>query len=244
MTRQAFGLVAMLAIALLLDAPAAAESAPVKKSRSGICHCPGGQYYGKTKSFTPFNSVKACLDSGGRHPKRGQGDCGKAAPAGKTKDGKRSARPATRAKDGDTLTLNGVTVRLQGIDAPESGQSCRNARDRSYPCGATATAALRLMMSAGGVRCDFEPETGRYGRRIGYCYLASHKTAHSWSAIESKLVGFKVCRVQGVGHPDLQRSGAHRNRHKVDSAHAKYNCSQSLCRASACSAVAPCPRPG
>ena len=47
----------------------------VKKSRSGLCHCPGGSFYNRTKRFTPFQTIKECLASGGREPKRGQGDC-------------------------------------------------------------------------------------------------------------------------------------------------------------------------
>ena len=57
------------------------EASPVKKSRSGICHCPGGNYYEKTKNFGAFSSIEKCLASGGRHPRRGQGDCSKATPA-------------------------------------------------------------------------------------------------------------------------------------------------------------------
>ena len=58
----------------------AAECLPVKKSRSGICHCPGGSYYGRTRNFTPYWSIEDCLASGGRHPKRGQGDCTRVTP--------------------------------------------------------------------------------------------------------------------------------------------------------------------
>ena len=47
----------------------------VKKSDSGICHCPGGQFYDRTSNYTPFETIDACLASGGRKPKRGQGDC-------------------------------------------------------------------------------------------------------------------------------------------------------------------------
>ncbi|MCY4589829.1 MAG: thermonuclease family protein [Alphaproteobacteria bacterium] len=181
---------AVLLIAVL-DAPsvaAAAEGAAVKKSGSGICHCPGGQYYGRTKNFTPFDSIEACLDSGGRHPKRGQGDCVKAAPA-KPKS-ERSVKP-TRAIDGDTLTLKGVMVRLQGIDAPESGQSCRNAQNRPYPCGAVATAALKLMLASGGVRCDFEPKPGRYGRKIGYCYASDGTDINRWMVRQGFAVAYR-----------------------------------------------------
>ena len=52
----------------------------IKMSSSGICHCPGGQYYNRTKNFTEYRSINDCLAAGGRHPKQGQGDCSKLAP--------------------------------------------------------------------------------------------------------------------------------------------------------------------
>ena len=57
----------------------AVDDVIVKKSSSGICHCPGGQYYDRTQNFTEFRSIDECLESGGRHPKQGQGDCPEAA---------------------------------------------------------------------------------------------------------------------------------------------------------------------
>lgn len=44
--------------------------APVKKSKTGICHAPGSTYYNQTKNFTPFKTLDDCLKSGGRMPKR------------------------------------------------------------------------------------------------------------------------------------------------------------------------------
>jgi len=41
----------------------------VKLSKSGICHTPFSSYYSRTKNFTPFNSLTACLNAGGRNPK-------------------------------------------------------------------------------------------------------------------------------------------------------------------------------
>ena len=46
------------------------ENAPVKKSKSGICHPKGGSYYKRTKIFTPYLDMETCLKSGGRRPKR------------------------------------------------------------------------------------------------------------------------------------------------------------------------------
>ncbi len=42
---------------------------PVKKSRNNICHDRDSQWYAQTIHFEPFNTLKKCLDSGGRLPK-------------------------------------------------------------------------------------------------------------------------------------------------------------------------------
>ncbi len=64
-----FGLFGPL-IGALDVAVAAEEVPPVKKSKSGICHPKGGTYYKRTKNYTPYSSMEACLKSGGRKPKR------------------------------------------------------------------------------------------------------------------------------------------------------------------------------
>jgi len=46
------------------------NDAPVKKSKTGICHAPGSTYYNQTKNFTPFKTLDDCLKSGGRLPKK------------------------------------------------------------------------------------------------------------------------------------------------------------------------------
>lgn len=40
-----------------------------KKSNTGICHKKGSQYYKQTKDFISFDSIKDCLNSGGRLPR-------------------------------------------------------------------------------------------------------------------------------------------------------------------------------
>ena len=66
-------LVALTAFSVFISSDATAQE--VKKSGSGICHCPGSQFYDRTSNFTAFDTLEACLASGGREPKRGQGDC-------------------------------------------------------------------------------------------------------------------------------------------------------------------------
>lgn len=41
----------------------------VKKSNSGICHDTSSASYNRTKNFEVFNTIEACLESGGRLPK-------------------------------------------------------------------------------------------------------------------------------------------------------------------------------
>lgn len=74
-------------LAMLLSlSPVPVHAQDVKKSENGICHCPGGSYYARTKAFTAYPTLEACLAEGGRPPQRGQGQC----PHG----GARLSRPA------------------------------------------------------------------------------------------------------------------------------------------------------
>ena len=54
---------------LFADEPPKANE-PVKMSKSKICHAPNSSYYAKTQNFTPYKTLKECLDAGGRLPKR------------------------------------------------------------------------------------------------------------------------------------------------------------------------------
>lgn len=46
----------------------------VKKSSSGICHDESSASFNRTKNFTPYDSVSACIASGGRLPKGAAND--------------------------------------------------------------------------------------------------------------------------------------------------------------------------
>lgn len=53
----------------LFISPAALSAEVVKLSNSGICHDESSSSYDRTRNYTPFNSIEACLESGGRLPK-------------------------------------------------------------------------------------------------------------------------------------------------------------------------------
>ena len=46
------------------------SNVPVKKSKTNICHKKGSKYYEQTKHFKAYNTIKDCIDSGGRLPKK------------------------------------------------------------------------------------------------------------------------------------------------------------------------------
>jgi endonuclease YncB( thermonuclease family) len=77
---------------------------------------------------------------------------------------------AARVIDGDTLTVGEVRVRLEGIDAPEAGQTCRRKWIGLWPCGEAATAALAKLVGRRVVVCT-ERGFDKYGRVLGVCFL-------------------------------------------------------------------------
>jgi len=70
--------------------------------------------------------------------------------------------------DGDTLEIQGVRIRLWGIDAVESSQTCLDAGGKPWPCGRRAAFALADLLGQRTVRCE-RRGTDRYGRMVAVC---------------------------------------------------------------------------
>jgi endonuclease YncB( thermonuclease family) len=71
--------------------------------------------------------------------------------------------------DGDTIDIGGTRIRLEGIDAPEAGQTCQTALGETWACG---TAATRLMVDLTrdvSVDC-YSRGLDKYGRLLGICF--------------------------------------------------------------------------
>jgi len=77
-----------------------------------------------------------------------------------------------RVVDGDTLAFENQRVRLHGIDAPESKQTC-TANGKPWNCGEEATFALSYLVGNHWIRCE-ERDTDRYGRIVAVCYAGPH----------------------------------------------------------------------
>ncbi len=72
--------------------------------------------------------------------------------------------------DGDTFRVNGTSLRLHGIDAPEQDQPCQDSAGRDWACGAWVTDQVRRAYSGKRVRCE-GVTTDRYDRLVAKCYL-------------------------------------------------------------------------
>jgi endonuclease YncB( thermonuclease family) len=75
--------------------------------------------------------------------------------------------------DGDSFTVGKRKMRLDGIDAPEFRQMCRDEASREWPCGRAARAALEQILVEPGFTCEVETQD-RYSRSLATC-----KTAHT-----------------------------------------------------------------
>jgi len=74
-----------------------------------------------------------------------------------------------RVKDGDSLVVAGQQIRLQGIDAPEFKQTCRNLADgHEWPCGRASATHLRRLIAKRQVTCVVE-DIDKYGRSVAHC---------------------------------------------------------------------------
>lgn len=73
-----------------------------------------------------------------------------------------------RVIDGDTFVLDGTVIRINGIDAPEEGQTCRKRSGRTWACGVEATGALKGLLHGKAISCDHLANDA-YGRSIANC---------------------------------------------------------------------------
>lgn len=91
--------------------------------------------------------------------------------------------------DGDTLEIQGTRIRLFGIDAPESAQTCLNQSGKSDRCGKRAAFALADKVGARVVSCQ---PTGkdRYHRVVARCSVAG-EDLQAWMVRNGHALAFR-----------------------------------------------------
>ena len=86
-----------------------------------------------------------------------------------------------RIIDGDTIVFKTKTIRLFGIDAPETNQYCFDEKKIKYSCGLNSTKALVQFINKNrykSIKCSHY-EIDKYGRFIGECWIGEI-SINSW----------------------------------------------------------------
>lgn len=94
----------------------------------------------------------------------------------------------TRVVDGDTIVFNGTRIRLFGIDAPETKQSCTLA-GKAYECGIASKDALEAKIGTDPVRCAVKRKD-MYGRSVAICKLEKGLDLNAWLVKEGWAVAY------------------------------------------------------
>jgi endonuclease YncB( thermonuclease family) len=83
-----------------------------------------------------------------------------------------------RVIDGDTLDVGDARIRLYGIDAPETDQSCVRENGTEWACGAWVTRVVAGRYQGRMARCDAQTHD-RYGRLVAICRVGGEDMARS-----------------------------------------------------------------
>ena len=98
--------------------------------------------------------------------------------------------------DGDTIEIHGTRIRLHGIDAPESSQTCTT-QGKTYRCGQQAAFALADKIKGGTVECR-KKDLDRYGRIVAMC-LVSGEDINGWMVAQGWALAYRQYSMDYVG---------------------------------------------
>ena len=105
--------------------------------------------------------------------------------------------------DGDTITISGNKIRLNGIDTPEQNQTCRKA-SVTWRCGYEATETLRNWTYTKEVRCVGDTKD-RYGRLIANCFVDGYNV-NARLVYEGLALAYRKYSKQYVPEEDKARA--------------------------------------
>ncbi|QHO72328.1 nuclease [Bradyrhizobium sp. CCBAU 051011] len=105
--------------------------------------------------------------------------------------------------DADTVVLNGQKIRLQGIDAPETDQTCLDASGKPFRCGLHARDALAKRSEGTVWACQFSG-VDRYGRMLATCSTDGEDVG-KWLVEEGWALAFRRYSTLYVADEDVAR---------------------------------------
>jgi endonuclease YncB( thermonuclease family) len=106
--------------------------------------------------------------------------------------------------DGDTLEIHGKRIRLHGIDAPESSQSCTKPDGTQWRCGQKASLALQDKIGKRVVTC-LGDQIDRYDRVIGTCRVG-RLVVNAWLVKEGWAMAYRKYSLDYVDEESSARN--------------------------------------
>ena len=104
--------------------------------------------------------------------------------------------------DGDTLEIKGKRIRLHGVDAPESWQTCEDGDGGKYRCGKEAAFDLdRFLAASRPTRCNIL-NRDRYDRFVSVCFRADGREVNRWLVASGNAVDWE--RYSNGAYADVQ----------------------------------------
>lgn len=94
-----------------------------------------------------------------------------------------------RVVDGDTIKVSGKTVRLHGIDAPESDQKCITKEGADWLCGGWVKRVVYDRYDGRRAICKSKT-TDRYGRIVARCFVGKEDIA-AWLVSEGMAFAYR-----------------------------------------------------
>ena len=105
--------------------------------------------------------------------------------------------------DGDTIDIHGTRIRFNGIDAPESRQTCE-ADGKNYLCGQKAAIALSDFIGNHTVSCK-KTGTDRYRRVIAKCF-ADGTDLSKWMVLQGWAIAYRKYSMDYVAAEERARN--------------------------------------
>ena len=105
--------------------------------------------------------------------------------------------------DGDTIEIHGQRIRLFGIDAPESRQTCE-ADGQTYRYGQQAALALADHVGQHSVACE-QHDVDRYGRIVAIC-RAGTEDLNAWLVSQGWALAYRHYSTSYVDEEDAARA--------------------------------------
>lgn len=105
--------------------------------------------------------------------------------------------------DGDTIEIHNQRIRFEGIDAPESRQTCNDPSGAPWQCGRASAFALADKIGTATVACQAHGRD-RYKRALAVCYL-SDEDLSAWMVQNGWAVAYRKYSTAYVVQEDEAR---------------------------------------